>query len=272
MARRIRRRPQRPHPRRADARGHPLQARPGDDIQALLDRNGTVVLAKGTYRLRRPLVLNKPATLRSSGGATLVFSQDAGDPPWTTALKVRCSNSTVEGLTVRFEGPIRWNKDVSYGPAVVGFTDSFEPGYNDLRTNVVFKDLDLEIPPAADPGKWVEALRLYRLVGGASGAIVGNRLRGGPIEFFHGPWRFEDNEFRGTPPGTFSHGFLVGHYTRDLLIRGNRTSSPPPSGKTWRFLVLTNASQFDRIERTSWRGSALARTTRSPGSMRPRSS
>ncbi len=193
-------------------------------------------------------MLNRPATLTSSGGATLLFSQDAGDSPWTTALKVRCSNTTVEGLTVRFEGPIRWNQDVSYGPAVVGFTDSFEPDYNDLPTNVVFKDLDLEVPPAADPGKWVEALRLYRLVGGASGAIVGNRLRGGPIEFFHGPWRFENNEFRGTPPGTYSHGFLIGHYTHDLVIRSNRTSSPPPSGKTWRFLVLTNASQFDRVE------------------------
>jgi hypothetical protein len=225
------------------------EARPGDDLQALLDRNGTVVLAKGTYRLRHPLVLNRPATLTSNGGAMLVFSQDAQDQPWTTALKVRCSNTTVEGFAVRFEGPIRWNRNVSYGPAVVGLTDSFEPGYNDLRTNVVFKNLDLEIPPAEDPSKWVEALRLYRLVGGASGAIVGNRLRGGPIEFFHGPWRVEDNEYRGTQPGTFSHGFIVGHYTRDLSICGNRLSSPPPSGKTWRFLVLTGSSSFDRVER-----------------------
>ncbi len=226
-----------------------IQARPGDDLQALLDRNGTVVLERGTYRLRRPLVLNRPATLTSKGGATLVFSQDPRDQPWTTALKVRCSNTTVEGFAIRFDGPIRWNQDVSYGPAVIGLTDSFEPHYNDLRTNVVFKNLDLEIPPAADPSKWVEALRLYRLVGGASGAIIGNRLRGGPIEFFHGPWQILDNEFRGTPPGTISHGFVVGHFTRDLLIRGNRLSSPPPSGKTWRFLVLTGSGQNDRVER-----------------------
>ena len=32
------------------------------------------------------------------------------------------------------------------------------------------------------------------------------------------------------------------------MIRGNRLSSPAPSGKTWRFLVLTGSSVFDRVE------------------------
>ena len=57
-----------------------------------------------------------------------------------------------------------------------------------------------------------------------------------------------DNEFRGTLPGTYSHGFVTGHWTHDLLIRNNRLSSPPPSGKTWRFLVLTGSSVSDRVE------------------------
>jgi hypothetical protein len=224
------------------------EARPGDDIQALLERNGTVVLTKGTYRLRHPLVLNRPATLTSSGGATLLFSQVANDRAWTTAIKVRRSNTTLEGFAVRFEGRIRWDWNVSYGPAVIGMTDNTEPGYNELKSGVVFRKLDLEIPPAEDPSKWAEALRLIRLVGASSGAIVGNRLRGGPIEFFHGPWHVIDNEYRGTPPGTYSHGFVTGHWTHDLVIRGNHLSSPPPSGKTWRFLVLTGSSVFDRIE------------------------
>ncbi len=225
------------------------QARPGDDLQSLLDRNGTVVLAAGTYRLRHPLVLKRPATLISDGAATLLFSQDPGEPPWTTAVKVRCSNTTLQGFAVRFEGRIRWNQDVSYGPAVVGLTDSFEPGYNDGKSNIVFRNLDLEIPPAEDPSKWVDATRLFRLVGGSSGAVIGSRLRGGPIEFFHGPWQILDNEFLGTPPGTVSHGFVVGHWTHDLQIRGNRLSAVPPSGKAWRFLVLTGSSLLDRIEK-----------------------
>ena len=230
-----------PEPTRAEAR-------PGDDLQALLDRNGTVVLAKGTYRLRHPLVLNRPAMLTAPGGASVVFDQDPGDAPWTTAIKVRRSNCTLEGFAVRFEGRIRWNWGVSYGPAVIGMTDNSEPDYNDLKSNVVFRKLDLECPPADDPSKWVEAIRLFRLVGASSGAIIGNRLRGGQIEFFHGPWQVIDNEFRGTPPGTISHGFVTGHWTHDVLIRGNRLSSPPPSGKTWRFLVFTGSSAFDRIE------------------------
>ncbi len=230
-----------PEPSRAEAR-------PGDDLQALLDRNGTVILTGGTYRLKRPLVLNRPATLSASGDATLFFAQDLTDPPWTTAIKVRSSNTTLDGFAVRFEGPTRWNGNVAYGPAVIGMTDSSEPGYNDLKSEVVFRNLDLESPAAEDPSKWVEAIRLFRLVGASSGAIVKNRLRGGPIEFFHGPWRVLDNEYRGTPPGTSSHGFLTGHWTHDVLVRNNRLSSPPPSGKTWRFLVLTGSSVFDRVE------------------------
>ncbi len=224
-------------------------ARPGDDLQALVDHNGSVVLAQGTYRLTHPLVLNRPVKVSAPDGATLVFAQDPNDAPWTTAVKLRRSNTTLEGFAVRFEGSVRWNWGVSYGPAVIGMTDNLEPGYNDSKSQVVFRNLDLEIPPADEPNKWNEALRLYRLVGAASGAIVGNKLRGGPIEFFSGPWQVIDNEFRGTPPGTYSHGFVVGHYTHDLLIRGNRLSSPPPSGKTWRFLVITGHGHLDRVER-----------------------
>ena len=163
------------------------------------------------------------------------FSQDANDRPWTTAIKVRRGNTTLNGFAVRFEGAVRWDEKVSYGPAVIGMTDQTEPGYNDPKSQVAFRNLDLESPVAEDPSKWVEAIRLMRLVGATSGAIVGNRLRGGPIEFFHGPWQVVDNEFRGTPPGTLSHGFVTGHWTHDLVIRGNRLSSPAPSGKTWRF-------------------------------------
>src|SRR5262249_50305291 len=127
-------------------------------------------------------------------------------------------------------------------------------GHDDLKVNVAFTRLDLEIPPLENRGGWVEATRLIRLIRARSGVIAGNRLRGGPIEFFDGPWQVVDNEFRGTPPGTFSHGFITGHNTHDLLIRGNRLSSPEPSGKTWRFLVLTGYSAHDRIEHNTVAG------------------
>lgn len=224
------------------------EARPGDDLQSLVDRFGTVILSAGTYRLSHPLVLNRPVRLSAAAGATLLFEQAPGDAPWSRAIKVRCGNTTLEGFAVRFAGPIRWNEAVTRGPAVIGMTDSLEPGFNDPKIQVVFRNLDIDVPSIAPSGAWVEALSLFRLAGAHSGAIIGNRLRGGSIEFFHGPWLITDNDYRGTPPGTFSHGLLVGHETHDLVIRGNRMSSPAPSGKTWRFLVLTGYGRFARIE------------------------
>ncbi len=233
------------------ARGpEPTQAaaKPGDDLQSLVDRFGSVTLAAGTYRLGRPLVLNRPVTLTSQGGATLLFSQAAGDPPWTTAIKIHCGNTTLNGFAVRFAGPIRWNNDVSWGPAVIGMTDNLDQGHEDLKVNVTFTRLDLEIPPVEKPEAWVEALRLMRLIRAKCGVIEGNILRGGMIEFLDGPWRIVDNDFRGTPPGTSSHPVFGGHGTHDVLIQGNKTHAVGPSGKTWRFLVLTWYGANDVVE------------------------
>ena len=77
-----------------------------------------------------------------------------------------------------------------------------------------------------------------RLIRSRSGLIAGNVLRGGTIEFLQGPWRIIDNDFRGTVPGTFSHGVFTGHGTHDLVLKGNRARDVGESGKTWRFLVL----------------------------------
>ncbi|MFI5459834.1 MAG: hypothetical protein ACHRXM_30805 [Isosphaerales bacterium] len=228
-----------------------IEAKPGDDLQALVDRYGTVVLAKGTYRLTRPLVLSRPVTLTSEGGATLRFAQAGAEPPWTAAIKVHCGNTTLNGFAVRFEGPIRWNEGVEWGPAVIGMTDNFDQGHDELRVNIGFTRLDLEVPPVENRGGWLEALRLMRLKRAQSGVIEGNTLRGGPIEFLDGPWRIVDNDFQGTLPGTYSHGVFEGHGTHDLLIRGNRTRSVAPSGKTWRFLVLTWFGANDVIERNT---------------------
>ncbi len=231
-----------------------VDARPGDDLQSLVDRYGTIVLSQGTYRLTHPLVLNRPVTLTSRGGATLLFAQDQADSPWTTAIKVRCSNTTLNGFAVRFEGTVRWNHDVSYGPAVIGMTDNLDPGYDEYKLNVVFTGLDLEHPAVENPKGWIEAIRLMRLVHAQSGVIAKNVLRGGTIEFFDGPWQIVDNDYRGTPAGSFSHGFLTGHNVHDIVIRGNRLSSPEPSGKTWRFLVFTGAGVQDRVEQNTMEG------------------
>ena len=231
-----------------------IEAKPGDDIAALAGQYGTVNLAPGTYRMVHPLVLNKPVTLISDGKATLVFSQSPGDSPWTTAIKIHAGHTTLSGFAVRFEGPIRWDQDVSYGPAVIGTTDSRDDKHADLKVNIVLSRLDLESPATADPKQWIEAIRLVRLTNAKCGVISGNLLRGGPVELFEGPWRIVHNEFRGTPTGTYSHGVFGGHGTYDLEIRGNRVHPLAPDGKTWRFLVLTGRSSNDRIEENTIEG------------------
>jgi hypothetical protein len=224
------------------------QAKPGDDLSALANRSGTLTLSAGTYRLTRPLVLDHPVTLTAAGKATLVFSQSPTEPPWTAAIKIHSGDTTLDGFAVRFEGPIRWDQDASYGPAVIGTTDNKDQGKNDLKTNITLTRLDLEGPPAAEPSKWVEAIRLIRLTNAQSGMVAGNILRGGPIVYFDGPWQFLNNDFRGTPVGTFSHGVFAGHNTHDVLIRGNRAKPVEPSGKCWRFAELTQRGSGDRVE------------------------
>ena len=230
-----------PRPNRAEAR-------PGDDLQALVDQYGTVVLAPGTYRLVRPLVLNRPVTITSEGGATLLFDQAATEPPWSSAIKVHCGNTTLNGFAVRFTGPVRWNNEISWGPAVIGMTDNLDPFYEKTKNNLVFTHLDLEIPPVSSSSGWVEALRLMRLIRAKNGVIAGNILRGGPIEFFDGPWRIVDNDCRGTVPGTFSQAVFTVHGGHDLIVRNNRARDLTPASKTWRFLVLTWQGYGDVVE------------------------
>ena len=128
-------------------------ARPGDDLQSLVDRFGSVTLSPGN--------VPSAATARAepAGGAFGVgwrrrscFLRPASEAPWSSAIKIHCGNTTLSGFAVRFEGPIRWNNEVEYGPAVIGMTDNFDSGHDDPKFNVVFKHLDLEIPAGGEPG------------------------------------------------------------------------------------------------------------------------
>ena len=119
--------------------------------------------------------------------------------------------------------------------------------------------LDLESPAPADPSKWTEAVRLMRLTNAKGGMIAGNILFGGPIEFFDGPWQFVNNDLRGIPAGTYSHGVFTGHATHDVTIKGNRVKPIEPSGKIWRFLVLTHRTRAIGSKTTSSKTSTQAR-------------
>jgi hypothetical protein len=223
-----------------------IVAAPGDDLAALANQYGTVHLTAGTYNLSAPLVLNQSVTITADPGATLVFAQAAGGAPWTAAIKIKAGNTTLSGFAVRFSGPINWASTVNYGAAVIGTTDNLDSGPSQLLVNITLSGLDLETPPAASA--WEAAPDLIRAVSAQSGAITNNTLKGGTTEFFGGPWQIVGNTYQGTVPGTYTGAAFAGHWTHDVVVANNQAQLVGPSGKTYRFLVLTQSGIDDAVK------------------------
>lgn len=220
-------------------------AHPGDDLNDLANRYGTVRLVAGLYPMNQPLVLNRAVTITADPGATLLFSQGPSAPAWTAAIKVRASHITLNGFAVRFAGPVRWADGISYGPAVIGSPDNTDPWTGDPMLDLTFTRLDLQSPPASTD--WEEAPRMFRLATAGSGTIANNLLKGGVTELQNGPWTVTGNTYTGTVPNTFAYGAFATHSTHDVVISGNTVAPRGPSGKTWRFLVMTQSGVNDVI-------------------------
>src|SRR6202035_3155383 len=75
-----------------------------------------------------------------------------------------------------------------------------------------------------------------------------NILKGGTTEFVGGPWQVVGNTYEGTLPGTFTAAAFAGHYTHDLVLSNNQAQPVGPSGKTYRFLVLTQSGIGDVVK------------------------
>ncbi len=225
-----------------------IVAHPGDDLNLLANSYGTVHLSAGTYNLSAPLVLDNPVTITADPGTTLLFTQPAGATPWTAAIKINAGHTTLNGFAVRFAGPVQWNWNVSYSPAVIGTSDNLDPTnlQNQLKVDVTLTHLDLQSPPAAST--WEQAPSLIRAVSAQDGLISNNVLKGGTTEFFGGPWQVTNNQYEGTVPDTYTYTAFAGHYTNGLVLSGNQAQPFGPSGKTWRFLVLTQSGIGDVVQ------------------------
>ncbi|RUL88436.1 KOW domain-containing RNA-binding protein [Tautonia sociabilis] len=214
-----------------------VRVEPGDDLARIAAQGGTITVGKGVYRLDRPLDLNEPTHLIAEPGAELRFRQDDGDEPWGEAVAIRGKGRTrIEGLTIRFDGPVRWHQGAAWGGAVVGVSNLGKRPGGPVHLEMI--GLDVEAPPASS--EWEEAPNCLRLVDSDSGVVQGCSLKGGSIVLFNGPWRIEGNTHRGTRPGTFSGAFLSGRLTRDIAIVDNELKPEPNSGKLYRFLVLAD--------------------------------
>ena len=158
-------------------------------------------------------------------------------------------NTNLDGFAVRFAGPVRWNSEVAWGPAVIGMTDNFDPGYGEARQNFTFTHLDLEIPPIEKNEGWIEAVAPDASDTSPRGRHRRQPAPGRADRVFRGAMAPLKTTIFGEPSLVrFSHAVFSGHGTYDLFVRGNRASSPAPSGKTWRFLVLTGQGTGDIVD------------------------
>jgi hypothetical protein len=223
-------------------------AKPGDDLNDLANRFGELLLTSGTYPLDRPLVLEKPVTIKAEQRTTLVFRQPASAQPWTAAIKIHAGRTTLSGFSVRFQGQVRWNWGASYGPAVIGSTDDQDSSSHPLKAGLVLSQLDLEAPAVPGPS-YEPAPSLIRLVTALNGRIEGNTLKGGGMELAHGPWQVIKNTYNGTVPFTKSPAVISIHWLHDTTIARNTAVPRGPSGKTWRFLVMTGSGYNDVVEK-----------------------
>lgn len=223
-----------------------IVASPGDDLSTLVNEYGTVHLSAGTYALSQPLYLEHPVTITADPGAILLFSQAAGDPAWTTAIDIECGHTTLDGFAVRFAGPINWTTNVNSGPAVIGNSYQLDGGIKTTLVDIALTHLDLLSPPPSTT--WEEAPHLIWMANAQSGVISGNTLKGGTTEFSNGPWTITSNNYEGTVPNTYCDVAFGGHYTFDLVVANNTVEPVGDSGKTWRFLTLTQEGHNDVIE------------------------
>jgi len=223
-----------------------VTAKPGDDLQGLVDRGGTITLSKGVYPLSKPLVLRKGVRIVGEPGSILKFSQGKDGPAWTSAIKIHASGTTLESFAVRFDGPVRWDREVSFGACVIGTTDNRDEDPKDPKFRTSLVGLDLEGPPQT--GDWEEAVHLIRVIAASSGRIEKNILKGGAIVFGGGPWKILGNIHKGTLPKTFCYEAFSARFTHDLTMVGNKATVEGPSGKTWRFLVIAHHGTHDLVK------------------------
>jgi hypothetical protein len=224
-------------------------ARPGDDLQRLVDAGGSVHLASGDYRLDRPLVLNQAVSISADPGATIRFSQPADAAPWGSAILIHRGNTTLDGFSVRFDGPVRWDWSVPFNPSVIASTDTRTPGLGSVKVGLVLSNLDLEGPPASSAeGPWERSIGLVNFVSAEDGRIVDNTLRGGTVRVHGGPWTLSGNTYLGAMPGTWAYDAFAMSFVHDIEVLDNVASPLPGSGKTYRFLVMTQNGSDIRVE------------------------
>ena len=244
-----------PEPDPTDA----VVAHPGDDLQSLANAHGAVRLAAGTYVLTQPLVLNTPVTISADPARRSCSASRSTPRPGRRRSRSTGGTRRLDGFAVRFDGPVRWDTAVAYGPAVIASTGLEEASKGGTKVNLVLSDLDLQGPPVtATNDAPASGVNLVRFATAESGRIVGNTLRGGTIYLAGGPWEVADNVYRGAVAGTTVLDVFSINQPRAVSVRDNVVMPDPGAGRTYRFLVLTQGGDDVQVLRNTVQGIGIA--------------
>lgn len=217
-----------------------ITVKPGDDLHAIVREYGHVILSPGTYHFDRALELHEPITLTGPREAVLLFRQPATQEHWHEAILVLADNITLDGFSIRFDGPVHWKPfDWTRGCGVIQAPRRTKP--EDELVNLIVRNMDIQDSELADPDpaklQWLpDLVRCGRVL---NGQITGNTFRGGTIDVEQGPWLIADNVHRGAPAGGMAPAAFAGHYIHDVTVENNRVEGEHSPGKLWRFLVIT---------------------------------
>lgn len=232
--------------------GH-VRANPGDDLQTLVNHAGTIVLGDGQYKLSRPLLIDKPTRIEAAPNAkpSLIFGPGQATG-WTAAIKIRSGGVNLSGFAITFAGPIPWDQDVAYGPAVIATTDNRDTGFNHDAPHwgLTLEKLTIQGPPVprkADPNQPPEAVKLVRILNGHLGRVEGCVLKGGSVHLANGPWIISQNRHDGPLPGSFTWDAFAVMRPHDVSVESNRVEPIANSGKLWRFMNLTQHGSNIRV-------------------------
>lgn len=225
---------------------------PGDDLNALAAKAGHIHLLPGTYKLTKPLVLNRPIAIIGSRDVTVEFSQPSSAPLWQDAIELGASNITLQGFSIRFATPVRWDLKTFGESAVLKAVTGRRSASGELDplVNLTVEKMDIELAALAhvpEPGREQPNADLIRFGQATSGKIIGNTLRGGCTDVMHGPWEITDNSYLGAMPGTMVWDTFAAHYVHDLVLAQNHVAPVEPCGKTWRFFVMTQVGHHTQV-------------------------
>lgn len=230
--------------------GSRVVAKPGDNLAGLISRNGVIQLSAGTYKLNKPLVIDKPVAIEGAPGAVLVFA-NTDQSAWSAAIKVRAGGVKLSNFAIRFEGPTNWANNVDYGAAVIGTTDNLDTGFDHNQPLWGLTLSRLEITgPKPGPGSGdipPEALKIVRALNVRNGNMEGCIFRGGCIHVAIGPWRIMQNRHDGPLPGSFCYDAFAVTKPMDVEVVSNRVQPVKSAGKLWRFLNLTQHGESIRV-------------------------